>query len=238
MRAMTAWLATVRRRWLEVVGVVLAVLGLMATAGIPARADLLDQLAGPKPVICTDQTYALCAGASCFVFNDVAYCTCDVRHGNSISSPFNYGNGNICSLNAAGVGNGYMASTFSLPESLKAPFGHQALYRCPRSSRADYARCDGGICFTSTSGNAFPGSRRPLGDQQIVCSCPVTRADSIRGLEIIGPYPCEKAFFRNCERAVANSRNGATLYDGTAIGSTVTAIRLLDGSVPLLNTCR
>jgi hypothetical protein len=31
--------------------------------------------------ICHDQTYALCAAASCYIFNQVAYCKCDVQNG-------------------------------------------------------------------------------------------------------------------------------------------------------------
>ncbi|MBV9653123.1 MAG: hypothetical protein JOZ42_01030 [Acetobacteraceae bacterium] len=222
------------------------VAALALLAGSPARgADGTgaDPLAGifarGKPVICQDQTYALCAGASCFVFNDVAYCTCGVRNGNSISSPFNYDdNRNICSLNAEGANNGYMASTFSLPDGLKAPSGDQALYVCPRSSRANYAKCDGGICFTSTTGRTFPGADTPLGNDQIVCSCPIERANPIQGLEIIGPYPCQEAFFDNCDRAVATRNTGSRLYDGTSIGSTITGTFLLNGYVPPLNTCR
>jgi hypothetical protein len=226
-----------------VAAVLAAALGL--TAGGPARgADGggADPLAGlfsrNKPVICRDQTYALCAGASCFVFNDVAYCTCDVLKGDSISAPFNYDSSNVCSVNAEGVNNGYMVSTFSLPESLVAPSGNQALYACPRSSLAAYAKCDGGICFTSSTGRSFPGSNTPLGDNQIMCSCPIERANPIQGLEIIGPYPCEESFFQNCDRTVANKDTGSTLYDGTSIGSTEIGTRLLYGSVPPLNTCQ
>jgi hypothetical protein len=218
---------------------------LALAAGSPARADdtsTADFLAGilgqPRPVICQDQTYALCAGAKCFVFNDVAYCTCNVMQGNSVSTPFNYGSSNICSLNAKGVNNGYMASTFSPPKPLVTPSGDQAVYICPRTSVADYAKCDGGICFTSTTGHVFPGSKAALGDNQIVCSCPVERANPIQGIEIIGPYPCQESFFRYCDAAVANGATGSTLYDGTAIGSTEAATRLLDPAAPPLNTCR
>ncbi len=220
-----------------------AALAPMLAAGGSARAadDAADPLAGllaqDTPVICRDQTYALCAGASCFVYNDVAYCTCDVLNGDSISAPFKYDNSNVCSVNAQGPSNGYVVSTFSLPESIVAPSGNQALYICPRTSLAAYAKCDGGICFTSTTGNSFPGSNTPLGNNQIVCSCPVKRANPIQGLEIIGPYPCQESFFRYCDRTVANNDNGSTLYDGTSIGSTVTGTRLLYGSVPPLNTC-
>jgi hypothetical protein len=219
---------------------------LALTAGRPARgadsggADpLAGLLAQNTPVICPNQTYALCAGASCFVFNDVAYCTCDVKQGNSISSPFKYDGGNVCSVNAQGANNGFMVSTFSLPPSLIAPSGNQALYVCPRTSRAAYAKCDGGICFTSTTGKSFPGSNAQLGNDQIVCSCPVEKANPIQGLEIIGPYPCQASFFHQyCDAKTANGDNGSTLYDGTSIGSTVIGTLLLDGSVPRLNTCR
>ena len=228
-----------------------AMLGLAAlaaalalTTGGSARAadggvDFLAGLLGRNaPVICRDQTYALCAGSRCFVFNDVAYCGCDVLKGNSISSPFNYDGGNVCSVNAAGVNNGFMVSTFSLPKSIVAPSGNQALYICPRTSRAAYAKCDGGICFTSTIRESSPGSDTPLGNKRITCSCPVERANPIQGLEIIGPYPCQQSFLRNCDAAIANSDTGSVLYDGTSIGSTEIGTRLLYGSVPPLNTCR
>jgi hypothetical protein len=234
----------VRHRSIVLISMLLAAL-VLTTPG-PARSaenptDYLLGLLGKgrnKPVVCKDQTYALCAGASCFVFNDVAYCSCDVLKGNSVSAPFNYDHSNVCAVNANGVTSGYMVSTFSLPEAIVAPNGNRALYVCPRTSTANYAKCDGGICFTSTIGHSFPGSDTPSGDNQIVCSCPVERANPIQGLEIIGPYPCEEEFFRNCEPEVANSNTGATLYDGTSIGSTRTGIRILTGDVPPLNVCR
>ena len=104
--------------------------------------------------ICHDQTYALCAVASCFVFNNVSYCTCDVKKGDSISIPFKFGKGkDICSVNAEGAGNGYMMSTYSLPKSVVAPHGDKALYTCPAAtSTGAYAQCDGGVCFRSTPG--------------------------------------------------------------------------------------
>lgn len=215
---------------------------LALTAGGPAHAaaerdnPLASLLARNKPVICRNQEYALCAGARCFVFNDVAYCACDIEKGDSISSPFTYAKGNICSVNADGVSRGYMASTFSLPPALTAPIG-KAIYKCPRTSRAAYAKCDGGLCFKSTIGTAVPGSNAPLGTNQIVCSCPVETANPIQGLEIIGPYPCQQSFFQLCNPAVANDETGTTLYDGTSLGGTETGTRLLYGSVPNLNVC-
>ena len=204
--------------------------------------DAADGVVGQdKPIICDNQTYALCAGASCFVFNNVAYCSCTVHTGRSISSPFKYGPGgtsNICTVNGQGPGNGYMASTFSLPDSLKAPRGRQALYKCPRTSVAAYAKCDGGICFTSSTGHTFPGSSTPLEKDKIVCACPVERANFFQGLEIIGPYPCDKSFRQQyCDPRSATGATGTSLVDGTGIGSTEIGTRLLDGHVPYLNKC-
>jgi hypothetical protein len=43
-----------------------------------------------------------------------------------------------------------------------------------------YAKCDGGICFTSTEGKSFPGFDEPLKKDQIICSCPITLAKRAR----------------------------------------------------------
>jgi hypothetical protein len=117
-------LAAVERLAL-VPAMLVAGLGLMAgSVALGAEGGEADPLAASlardKPMICENQTYALCAGASCFVFNDVAYCTCKVKKGRSISASFKYDGGNICTLNAEGPYNGYMASTFSLPPGLAA----------------------------------------------------------------------------------------------------------------------
>lgn len=192
--------------------------------------------------ICHNQTYALCAVSSCFVFNGVAYCTCNVKQGDSISLPFRYGRDkDVCSVNAEGVGNGYMVSTFSLPRSVVAPQGNRALYTCPAaSSTGAYAQCDGGICFRSTQGQNFPGSGKPLNAGQIVCSCPITVADPATariGYQIAGPYPCQRSFFKYCDSKVANTSTGATIYVGAPTGTAAALTRLLDGSVPPLNRC-
>jgi hypothetical protein len=44
----------------------------------------------PPFVICEDQQYALCAAASCFVYNGLAYCKCDILKGDSISLQLSY----------------------------------------------------------------------------------------------------------------------------------------------------
>jgi hypothetical protein len=89
--------------------------------------------------VCKGQTYALCATASCMVLNQVAYCQCDVKEGDSISLPLRVDGEEVCSINANGVDNGYMVSTFSLLESVVAPYGHRALYTCPAGSTGGYA---------------------------------------------------------------------------------------------------
>jgi hypothetical protein len=139
-----------------------------------------DEELGPSGpfAICRNQTYALCATAQCFVYNKVSYCTCDMKSGDSISMTEKFDHSDVCSLNAAGPQNGYMVSTYSLPQSIVAPNGNQALYTCrePVSSGA-YAQCDGGICFTSSSGGTFPGLSGQVGRNQIVCACPITVAE-------------------------------------------------------------
>ena len=82
-----------------------------------------------------------------------------MKTGDSFSLPFNFDDGeDVCSVNAGGATNGYMVSTFSLPESVVAPNGDKALYDCPAStSNGAYAHCDGGLCFTSTEGQSFAG---------------------------------------------------------------------------------
>ena len=192
--------------------------------------------------ICRDQTYALCATAQCFVFNKVSYCKCDVELGNSISLTDKFDQSNVCSINAGGQSGGYMVSMYSLPQSIVAPWGNQALYTCPgATSTGAYAQCDGGICFTSTTGGTFPGFSGHLGMAEIICACPITVAQpspSTRGYQIIGPYPCEESFFEYCDTAVANAENGSTIYSGATTGGIRLFTRLLNGSVPPLNECR
>jgi hypothetical protein len=229
------------RLWPVVMG-----FAVMLTAGEPApAADLTSELmpGSPKVLqICKDQKYALCAAASCFVFNEVSYCKCDVMSGDSISLPFNFDNGNdVCSVNAEGPNNGYMVSTFSVPESVVAPDGDQALYTCPaRTSDGAYAQCDGGICFTSTEGQSFPGFDKPLMEGQIICSCPITVAnpDTAKlGYQIVGPYPCQSSFFQYCNSASANTNTGSTIYVGAPTGGARLFSRRLYGDVPPINRC-
>jgi len=194
-------------------------------------------------VVCKNQTYALCAAAQCRVFDGVNYCPCDVLLGDSISFAFHLSNGeDVCSVNAAGVGNGYMVSTYSVPESVLAPNGNRAVYTClGDSSDGAYAQCDGGLCFTSTEETTFPGFEGPLSKGQIICSCPIVMASPGKpnlGYQIIGPFPCEESFFQYCNSSTANKSTGATMYVGAPPGLGQALAIALYGSLPALNTCR
>ena len=133
-------------------------------------------------LILNNQSYALCATADCFSFNQVAYCKCDLLKGDSISAPFDYDDNqkNICTLNQQGKTNGFRASTFSFPDDVAFPGGKTAIYTCPGvtnkgegvAARGSYAQCDGGLCFTSTKGKLFPGFDDELLLNEIICSCP------------------------------------------------------------------
>jgi hypothetical protein len=240
-----------RRAWL--VGLALAV-GITWAAGGSASADdrgltvpIPNFLARPpgSPRFfkkCDNQTYALCAVASCFVFNQVAYCKCDVKFGDSISLPLEFDDGqDVCTVNAEGAANGYMVSTFSVPDSILKPNGGQAIYTCPRTSDGAYAQCDGGICFTSSEGQSFNGFDEPLAKDQIICSCPITvqNPETARvGYQITGPYPCQKSFFENCNSTTANNKTGSTIYVGAPTGTPRLLAFLLTGTNPPVNECR
>jgi hypothetical protein len=247
-----------RPSWLSVPAHCLALTMALTVAGGAAASDVESdtvdphvpkwinrELAPGSPEffkVCHDQTYALCAVASCYVFDQVAYCKCDVETGDSISLPYDVDGEDVCGVNGGGPANGYMVSTFSVPESVLRG-GDMALYTCPAGkSDGAYAQCDGGLCFTSTEGSpSFPGLGE-VGPGQIVCSCPITIAnpDSAGfGYQIAGPYPCEDDFFANCESAKTNARTGTTIPVGAPTGTARILALLLDGRpAPRLNRCR
>jgi hypothetical protein len=205
--------------------------------------ELLDAMAGASFKVCRDQTYALCAAARCNVFDGVASCQCDVKHGDSISLPFPMGKGeDVCSINAAGANNKYMVSTYSLPEQIASSKGGGGVYTCSsENSDGAYAQCDGGLCFQSTEKTTFPGFDKPVPKGQIICSCPITQAKpgtSTAGYQIMGPYPCDKSWFKYCRSAVANSNTGSTIYVGAPIGAVAGLAAKLNGKAPPpLNEC-
>jgi hypothetical protein len=212
-------------------------------------------------VICQDQRYALCAAASCFVYNGVAYCECNVKQGNSISLQLSYtspsGEQNVCDVNQDGRGNGYVVSTFSLPNSVKQG-GTAAIYTCPGTSNAGsgvsapvaYGQCDGGICFTSSSDHKFPGFRR-LRSDQVICSCPISNdatpgsADSA-GYQIFGAYHPDAPAGSRCDAsacafcAVNNpTANGATIKVGSPTGAgEFLTLKLCGSPLPAFNQCQ
>jgi hypothetical protein len=201
---------------------------------------LLDAMAGSSFKVCKDQTYALCAAARCNVFDGVAYCQCDVKHGDSISLPFRMGEGEDgCSINAAGSANKYMVSTYSLPESIASPQGGGAVYTCQGEDGGAYAQCDGGLCFRSTEKTTFPGFDKPVPKGQIICSCPITKstAANAQSYQILGPYPCDKSFFKYCKGGTANGKTGSTIYVGAPAGTAAALAVQLNGKVPPLNEC-
>lgn len=207
-------------------------------AVLPGAPSLADTLSGY--VICSDQQYALCASADAFIYQEVSYAKCIVKNGDSISAPPLYYNEkgkmkDICNFNASGKGNGFMASTFSLPaEVVKG--GSKALYTCPGGSTGAYAQCDGGTCFTSTRGQRFPGLGQ-LGKDEIICSCPITRpttSDAPFGYQFIGPYPCDDRAFSYCTQ---NAQNGDIVPVGSPPGAGRALTMALYGNVPPLNRC-
>ncbi len=199
---------------------------------------LLDAMAGAQFKICKDQTYALCAAARCNVFDGVAYCQCDVKHGDSISLPFPMGKDeDVCSINAAGAANKFMVSTYSLPESIASPEGGGAVYNCEGNVGGAYAQFDGGLCFRSTEETTFPGFDKPVSKGQIICSCPITQASSGGSYQVLGPYPCDKSFFKYCKGATATNKTGSTIYVGAPPGTAAALAVQLNGKVPPLNEC-
>jgi hypothetical protein len=211
----------------------------IARSGVPKCSSPASSTS-PNPFrILDNQTYALCAVASCFIFNEVAYCKCDVLTGDSISLTLKFDDQNVCDVNEDGAVNGYMVSTFSVPPSVLPPNGDQAIYTCPAGSDGAYAQCDGGICFKSTQGKSFPGFDGPLAEDEIICSCPITEQSPREpvGYQIAGPYPCQNSFFENCKKKAANKNTGSTLYVGAPTGAGDLLAFLLNGTVSPTNRC-
>lgn len=240
-------------RWLRLarafafVAVALMFGALTHAGGAVAQESQVYQVPTPIPskggafTICDHQTYALCATAKCTMFNKVAYCTCDVKHGKSISLSQDYNGGDVCTFNAQGRKNGYMVSTFSTPPSVIKPKGDEAIYTCPAdTSDGTYAQCDGGVCFRSSQGQHFPGTKGKIAKDEIICACPTTTADpstAKKGYQIVGPYPCQKDFFKYCKKKVSNTKNGSEMYVGAPAGSATYLTEQLYGKVPPINRC-
>ena len=137
---------------------------------------LLDAMAGSSFKVCKNQTYALCAAARCNVYDGVAYCQCDEKHGDSISLPFPMGKGqDVCSVNAAGADNKFMVSTYSLPESDRLAAGRRRGLHLPgRKVRRRLRPMRRGTLLPKHRGDDVPGLRQARAEGQIICSCPIT----------------------------------------------------------------
>jgi hypothetical protein len=248
-------------RWFLKATYIVATIQLLAA--VPACGSHLNSSPAPKTpfVICDNQQYALCAAASCFVYDGLAYCKCDILKGDSISLQLNYsspaGEQNVCDVNRQGATNGYMVSTFSLPEDVKKG-GSAAIYTCPGSADAGrgviapvaYGQCDGGICFKSSTGQRFPGFPDRIPDDQIICSCPISTgatpgsSDSL-GYQVFGQYHPNAPKGSRCDAnacapcSVSNpTANGATLPVGAATGTGKFLTLKLNGPpLPDLNEC-
>lgn len=230
-----------------------------AASGFEPYPSALD----PEPpfVICQNQQYALCAEASCFVYDGVAYCKCDIKQGNSISLQLSYagptGEQDVCDVNRQGKNNGYIVSTFSFPSDAKKG-GPEAIYICPGavdagsgvSAPVAYGQCDGGICFKSSVGQRFPGFEGAIRDDQIICSCPISTGatpGSVNGFgyQIFGPYHPNQARDKRCDVSACAacsvpkpSANGAILPVGAASGTGEFLTLKLDGPpLPQSNEC-
>src|SRR5271169_5089207 len=212
--------------------------------------------------ILKNQQYALCAGASSFIFDKITYAKCTIQpSGNSISAPLNYDDGkNIETVNQEGLNNGsFIASTYSPPIGAtisSSKGGDVALYTCNTAGSnaqgnsddqgnrsGSYAQCDGGICFTSTTGTAtesktFPGLG-DVGENEIVCSCPITTTSD--SYQVFGPNPCPNTasdYDAICGVGITANDNGYTpLYIGAPTGIPAQLSVCLTGSNPLM-TCK
>ena len=175
-------------------------------------------------VILRNQPYALCAGAQAVNFNEITYANCAKLRGNSISLqqnfPFAPGNddnpGNIATVNeGAPSRGGYIVSTYSAPAGAVDPNGNLAVYSCDRGGSS--AQCDGGLCFTSTTGKN-PPLWGPVSNSQIVCSCPI-RTTALP-FSVIGPKPCPATaaeYDAVCGANGSQANNGATIFIGDPI---------------------
>src|SRR3984885_8174124 len=249
-------------RFPGIISILVTILIATAMSAFDFDADLSPDDPQPPFVICDHQRYALCAEASCFVYNGVAYCKCDVMNGDSISLQLSYSSSanveqNVCDVNRRGRPNGYMISTYSLPKNAEKG-GTEAAYTCPGSANAGagvvapiaYGQCDGGFCFESTRGQRIPGFTGHLRARQIICSCPISTeatagsTDSL-GYQVFGPYHPHAPVGSRCDASGCSAcsvpnptANGATISVGAPTGGGTFLTLMLDGPpVPDLNEC-
>jgi hypothetical protein len=248
-------------RWLREAAAIMVAVQIGAASA--AFGFHLDPNLDPEPpfVICANQRYALCADASCFVYDGAAYCKCDILKGDSISLELSYtgptGEQNVCDLSREGRRDRYVVSTFSLPDDVRKG-GSAAVYTCPGTADAEggvsapvaYGQCDGGICFESSRGRRFPGFAGRLRDDQIMCSCPISTAatagstDSF-GYQVFGAYNPQAPAGSRCDASTCAAcsvpnptANGATLKVGAPTGGgKFLTLQLYGPPIPEINEC-
>lgn len=236
-----------------------ALLFLAAQVLVPPAVAPQAAAADPAPpfVICREP-YALCATASCFVYDGVAYCQCDIESGRSLSLQLEYTTPtgavrNACDVGRQGLTSGYLISTYSLPTD-----SHTASYVCPGTDNAGdgvpapvgYAQCDGGLCFRSSVGQRFPGFEPRLARDQVICSCPISTAATPEstdplGYEISGPYDPNAPSGQKCDPSgcaecsvPSPTANGSIIKVGGPTGSSqVSTLRLYGPPLPDIATC-
>jgi hypothetical protein len=186
----------------------------------PCLDKLLDSMAGSSFKICKDQTYALCAAARCNVYDGVAYCQCEEKHGDSISLPFPMRKAvDVCAVNAGGADNKFMVSTYSLPEQIASPQGGSGVYTCEggRSGGA-YAQCDAGYA------SAAPRRRRSRAS-----TSPYQKARSSVPARSPRRVPAARRAIRSSGRTRATSRSSniarATLRTARRVRPSMSAPR-------------
>ena len=143
----------------------------------PCLSALLDAMAGASFKVCKDQTCGLCAAAKCNVFDGVAYCQCDVKHGDSVSLRFPMGNGeDVCSINAAGADNKYMVAVTACPRKSPRLQGGAAVSPVRATLRRRLRPMRRRLIVPKHRGDDVSRFHKPVPKGQIICSCPITQA--------------------------------------------------------------
>ncbi|WP_310620848.1 hypothetical protein [Flexibacterium corallicola] len=207
--------------------------------------------------------FALCATATCWTLDNVAYCKCDIMKKQSISLPYHYEEGgekkDVCDLLKTGVNNGFTVSTYATPRQMETEYNPaieklgppMATYTCLNSDEepAGYsAQCDGGLCFLSTQEQSFPGLGQ-LQENEIICSCPVVPSPS-EGFQMAGPWLCspgdsntdgtccDKSYHDKLCSVNSVKSTGTEIVVGAPIGVAAFLSKKLDGQFPGINQCR
>jgi hypothetical protein len=222
------------------IAMTLGVLGMTLSSVAVAQRNSNENICSDFTILqSTPPNYALCAGATSFIFDKVAYANCTIKTGKSISETLAYpcsdpDGCNIATVNQEGLDAGtFIVSTYSPPPA------NVALYNCNASvsTSGSYAQCDGGICFTNTTKTEFPGLG-DVGEGEIVCSCPITTTSD--SYQVFGPSSCPKKaseYDKICGTGITSDDNGHTLYIGAPTGIPAKLSECLMDSTPL-TTCK